>query len=109
MSAKAHSFQNMSYIVIDVIWKSMQDVKPFCVSSVFGDVVYHISTHSQNFNRIILICAFKFLHREFNNKFKFFRYESLLKQSRVENENEIRKRQEEIVTLKTTIKNQGLP
>ena len=37
-----------------------------------------------------------------------FRYEKLLKQSRVENENEIRKRQEEIVTLKTTIKNQGL-
>ena len=30
-----------------------------------------------------------------------------MKQSRVENENEIRKRQEEIVTLKTTIKNQG--
>ena len=38
----------------------------------------------------------------------FFRYEKLLKQGRVENENEIRKKQEEIVTLKTTIKNQGL-
>ena len=28
----------------------------FCVSSVFGeDVVYHISTHSQNFNRIYFL------------------------------------------------------
>ena len=35
------------------------------------------------------------------------RYEKLLKQSRVENEDEIQKRQNEIVALKTTIKNQG--
>ena len=37
----------------------------------------------------------------------FFRYEKLLKQTRLENDDEIRKRQDEIVALKTTIKNQG--
>ena len=31
-----------------------------------------------------------------------------MKQSRIENEEEIRKRQDEIVALKTTIKNQGI-
>ena len=36
-----------------------------------------------------------------------FRYEKLLKQTRLENEDEIRKRQDEFVALKTTIKNQG--
>ena len=40
--------------------------------------------------------------------FKYFSYEKLLKQSRIENEAEIRKRQDEIVALKTTIKNQGI-
>ena len=38
---------------------------------------------------------------------QIFRYEKLLKQARMENEDEIRKRQDEIVALKTTIKNQG--
>ena len=37
MSAKAHSFQNMSYIVIDVIWKSMQDVKPIVSSCMLQE------------------------------------------------------------------------
>ena len=49
-----------------------------------------------------------YIRNIFLHCFKYFSYEKLLKQSRIENEAEIRKRQDEIVALKTTIKNQGI-